>query len=128
MSEANLSGPIFDGRAERIVHNMCEEIARQTARVGEQDIHSSQHQFFRASTGNYESHIRVEGSGPSLKINDGGRIAYGPWLEGVGSRNRTTRFKGYHIFRVVTQVLQGKAVTIAERVSPRFIARLNNDA
>jgi hypothetical protein len=32
---------------------------------------------------------------------------YGPWLEGVGSRNfPVTRFRGYHAFRVAAQELK----------------------
>ena len=39
---------------------------------------------------------------------------YGPWLEGTGSRNETTRFKGYHSFRLAAQQLDGIAQGIAE--------------
>lgn len=30
-------------------------------------------------------------------------VIYGSWLEGTSSRNQTTRFKGYHLFRRATQ-------------------------
>ncbi len=37
-------------------------------------------------------------------------IVYGPWLEGVGSRNfPVTRFKGYSTFRKVAQQIDRKA-------------------
>lgn len=39
---------------------------------------------------------------------------YGPWLEGTGSRNLATRFKGYHSFRQAGQVLDGLAEGLAE--------------
>lgn len=35
-------------------------------------------------------------------VTDGG-IVYGPWLEGAGSRNQTTRFKGYRMWRTTLQ-------------------------
>jgi len=36
-------------------------------------------------------------------------VVYGPWLEGVSSRNQATRFKGYAIFRRTRDKLQGLA-------------------
>ena len=38
-------------------------------------------------------------------ISDSG-VVYGPWLEGVSSRNQATRFKGYAIFRRTRDKLQ----------------------
>jgi hypothetical protein len=48
-------------------------------------------------------------------VQDGG-VIYGPWLEGVGSRNRTTRFKGYFTFRRTTAQLNVRATPIAEEL------------
>jgi len=33
-------------------------------------------------------------------------VIYGAWIEGVSDRNRTTRFKGYHMFRKAAQALE----------------------
>jgi hypothetical protein len=42
-------------------------------------------------------------------------VVYGPWLEGVGSRNApTTRFPGYHTFQLVSQKIDGEAGSLAE--------------
>jgi len=43
--------------------------------------------------------------GAHWKISDNG-VIYGPWLEGVGSRNATTRFKGYANYRRNVQQIQ----------------------
>lgn len=50
---------------------------------------------------------------------------YGPWLEGTGSRNETTRFKGYHGFRRAAEEIQPSVERIAETVLQPFIARCN---
>lgn len=126
MGSVTLSGPIFDGRSDGITFQFCEEISRQTARSGEIDVHSGQTAFYKNPTGHYESHIRIDRfSTHSYRIWDGGQIVYGPWLEGVGSRNKSTRFKGYWIFRVVAQALGRKADRIAESLLPKYVGRLN---
>ena len=52
----------------------------------------------KASTGNYRRNVSTAMRGSVGVIDDGG-VVYGPWLEGTGSRNGTTRFKGYASFR-----------------------------
>ena len=66
-------------------------------------------------TGNWSRSIHVRqsrGSGGQFQsgwaVHDSG-IVYGPWLEGVSSRNLTTKFKGYHTFRKVAQQIERKA-------------------
>jgi hypothetical protein len=49
--------------------------------------------------------------------------AYGPWLEGTGSRNQTTRFKGYHGYRLAAQELEAEAGVIADIEMQPFIER-----
>jgi hypothetical protein len=52
---------------------------------------------------------------------------YGPWLEGTGSRNFSTRFKGYHGFRKATQELDMEAQGIAEEVIVPYVRAMNFD-
>lgn len=48
---------------------------------------------------------------------------YGPWLEGTGSRNMTTRFKGYHGYRLAAGELDAEAEAIADAELQPFIQR-----
>ena len=43
------------------------------------------------------------------------KVVYGPWLEGTGSRNATTRFKGYAAFRRARQELERIKTGIIQR-------------
>ena len=52
-------------------------------------------------------------------------VIYGPWLEGVGSRNQTTRFKGYHAARRTSTALQKQAPRLAQRHIARAMRRMN---
>jgi len=65
-------------------------------------------------TGNWSRSIKTRvvaaiGDLKAAEVHDSG-IVYGPWLEGVGSRNYpVTRFKGYSTFRKVRQEIERKA-------------------
>lgn len=107
--------------ATRIMRDAADEMEEDAADWAEDQISRIYHESFRHPTGYYESHVHVSGSGPGLEIGDGGQAgpAYGPWLEGVGSRNAVTRFKGYHAFRTVTSMLERRFAEIGERILRR---------
>lgn len=117
------SGPIFNGEAIRVLDRMTEEIADEVAKQGKQDVLQRLGQVLRHPTGKYESRLRVTEQGTRATVDDQ-RSVYGPWLEGTGSRNSTTRFKGYATFRIIKQQLDTKAIRIADEVVRRTIGRL----
>lgn len=78
----------------------------------------------KASKGNYLRNVHSVVKELHARIDDSG-VLYGPWLEGVGSRNATTRFKGYASFRRVAQWLQSHAQAVAQHHVSRYVERLN---
>lgn len=116
-------GPIFDGRASRAAEAFVDDAEEAIAKHGRDDVLAQLGHVLRHPTGNYASGIVTDLRRDNPIVTDGG-IVYGPWLEGVGSRNRTTRFKGYATFRRVAQRLQSKAEPIAESRLPRFLQRM----
>jgi hypothetical protein len=50
---------------------------------------------------------------------------YGPWLEGTGSRNETTRFKGYHGYRKAAQELDRVAGDLADVAIRPYVEEMN---
>lgn len=66
------------------------------------------------STGHYRQNIHPKSQGLLGTISDGG-VIYGPWLEGTGSRNQTTRFKGYGSFRKTAQFMRGKVREVLQK-------------
>jgi hypothetical protein len=119
-----LSGPIFGGRAPGLVRDFLADATRDIAEQGEIDVRTHLARVLKHPTGYYQSNIRHDRVGADMVVHDHG-VVYGPWLEGTGSRNQTTRFKGYATFRRTTQQLQGKADTIAARALARLIERLH---
>jgi hypothetical protein len=107
-------GPLFDGRLEHAIAVGLEDGLDDVAQRGVNLVRQRLGGVLRHPTGHYESVIQTERAGADRAVTDGG-IIYGPWLEGVSERNRTTRFKGYATFRRTTAELDRQAGAIAER-------------
>jgi hypothetical protein len=117
------SGPWATGRAARALHDYADDVEYQVAREGERMVHQRLRQVLRHPTGYYESKISVDRAGDGYKVHDG-RIVYGPWLEGTGSRNSpVTRFPGYFTFRRTKPLLDRKAPQIARELLARYRSR-----
>lgn len=121
---ATRSGPLFDGRAEAAIAGMENDVEKSVATLGASMVRSRLNVVLKRQTPIYRFKVRAEPEAPGWIIHDQ-RMIYGPWLEGTGSRNRTTRFKGYRTFRIITQELNKRAKVIAEGVVARWVGRMN---
>lgn len=111
-------GPLFDGRAHRYFADFADELEEEGADFTLDHIKGTYHTHFKMPTGFYESNVRIHNTSTGLEVWDGGYAGpvYGPWLEGVGSRNNTTRFKGYHAFRKAASALERRIENIGDRM------------
>jgi hypothetical protein len=119
----DLSGPLFDGRALAAVDDFLDEAKTEIAQQALAEVHDILDRSIRHPTPYYETQVRMHPVGSDRVVDDRG-VVYGPWLEGVGTRNLTTRFKGYHAFRIAHQVVEQRADDIAERVLHRYLPRM----
>lgn len=122
--DVDTRGPIFEHIADNVMDACAKSIEEQVADKGVDLIRNRLHAVLRHPTGYYESHVRAERSGSHWEVNDSG-VVYGPWLEGVGSRNRTTRFKGYATFRRATDAIDRAAGDIANDQVDHYAGRLD---
>lgn len=117
-------GPIFDGRAAAAAAQFAQAAEEEIAETGVNLVRAELGRVLKHPTGYYESQIQTDRSAGSTLITDGG-VIYGPWLEGIGTRNSpVTRFKGYSTFRRVGQRVDRQAKLIAERVLPKYLRRM----
>lgn len=140
MSTVELSGPLFDGTAERASARGCEAIRAKVAAAGEKLAaatvgasirHHGDGKAERAvtdtdtsrayQTGRYTLPV-IAGQDETIVTTD--LATYGPWLEGTGSRNETTRFKGYHAFRLASQELDAAAEGIADAAFAPYVREM----
>lgn len=118
------SGPFFDGQWEQVMADVAEQAQ---AAIGEQGVMLVRQHLdgvLRHPTGAYRSRVDATNRTADTTVNDGG-VVYGPWLEGTGSRNRSSRFKGYATFRRVTDQLQQDALRITTDLVAHAVRRLS---
>lgn len=124
MSTARARGPMFDGRAQAAVAAFVREFEEEYSQRGANMVRQHLGGVLQHPTGRYESGIHTDRAGGDSQVTDN-RAIYGPWLEGTGSRNRTTRFKGYKTFRQVTQRMQSEAGSFGSTlIRSRFLGRM----
>lgn len=112
--EVDTRGPLTDGRANMIMRRYADAVENRTAETAYDLVRFYLDANLRNPTPYYELQVRIERAGGNPRVTDGG-VIYGPWLEGVGSRNApVTRFPGYHTFRTVGQIVDRQAAQIAD--------------
>lgn len=118
-----LKGPVFDGRASAQARAFCHDLEHEVATEARSKAKDFMAGSFKRPTPYYWTRLMVYPAGGGTRVSDAG-IIYGPWLEGVGSRNApVTRFRGYHSFRRAANAMKGPAVRrIARMVIKRYPA------
>lgn len=121
-----VNGPLFDGRDHAVLDAMCDTIAYEVAAEGRDIVRLNCDTSFKTQTPHYVTKLRISDAGTHARDVDDSGVIYGPWLEGVGSRNfPNTRFRGYAMFRRAVQYLEaGPAGVIANRVATPFVSRM----
>lgn len=111
-------GALFDARGNHIMSEYADDLEENGAEMALRSIKRTFHTSFKRPTGYYESNVEIHNTSDGHEVWDGGHAGpvYGPWLEGVGSRNNTTRFKGYHAFRKAAQQLERRIGEMGERL------------
>lgn len=122
--EVDIRGPIADGRAVRELDAALEDAVEAVARQAYANVMGILNAEIRNPTPYYETQITVDRAGADRVVHDRG-IVYGPWLEGVGSRNRPRPgFPGYHAFRRATQQTESEAPALVERAIRPHLERM----
>jgi hypothetical protein len=110
-------------RGPYVIQRALDEINFMVAGQTLAEVHLILDRSIRNPTPYYETQLIVEPEAGGYVVHDRG-IVYGPWLEGTSTRNRTTRFKGYHAFRQARQIMERKTQAILQREVIRIIRGL----
>lgn len=117
-------GVIFDERGKQAIRNFTEQTTRAVTDAGYDIVYQLFRQRIQHGTGYFLSHLDTEISGTYGRVHDS-MIIYGLWLEGIGSRNATTRFKGYHAWRDGAVILNTRTEQIIAPLEAQLERELN---
>lgn len=118
-------GAVFSASATKAAgQRMTTRINDSIAQEGVNRIQARLGQVLQNPTGYYSSRIQVDRRSQYRGITDGG-VVYGGWLEGISSRNKTTRFKGYHTFRTVQQQLSKDTRALAQPLVNQYVQEMS---
>ena len=115
-----VSGPIFDGVADHVIEKVLHDTNKDLGEMGRDWIRIDANEMDRSGRGG----TGRAAAGVTLTERPGGYRIFGemkqgevwwPWLEGSTSRNRSTRFKGYHTFRKTAKRLDDVAADTLQR-------------
>lgn len=122
--EVVFSGPYGRGDLSALASAMLADMQYAVAAAALSNVMTNLNRSIQHPTPYYETQINMAPVANDLVVNDR-RIVYGPWLEGVSSRNQSTRFKGYHSFRRAFEAVRGTAQAICERIVTQYAGRFN---
>lgn len=125
--EITASGPLFDGQWQPALDEWVWDAVQEVGAQALANWHHNLDQSIRHPTPYYETQLVSELAAPDVDIVHDRGIIYGPWLEGTGSRNATTRFKGYFAQRRAAQQLEGQLDRVLAPVTARLVRRLNGE-
>lgn len=130
--EITVSGPVFDGRAVDMLDEMVRGIQATIADDALVKWESNMEEHIRHSGPRYQKYAQVKDDGADRVVNDGwgdtNDLPYGPWLEGLGSRNSpVTRFPGYRSIRDAYDEVSEQAEELAEPVVEEHVGRINSE-
>ena len=122
-----LSGPFFRENVPLVIGAALRAAVGDVVAEGERAVKLQLYPGHGWVTGRYAGGIHGEmapvSASPHGIIHDS-QVIYGPWLEGTSSRNETTRFKGYAMFRNAKQQLERKKRGILEHRIQQALRRL----
>lgn len=129
--EISYSGPLFDGSAPGLLEQMVRGIRDTVADQAFVEWEANMEEHIRHSGPVYQSYAQVKDEGDDRVVNDGwedtNELPYGPWLEGVGSRNSpVTVFPGYFSLRDAFEATRDRVPDLAEPVVDEYVEKIND--
>jgi hypothetical protein len=120
---SRVDGPIFHpAQVRALTGTATRQIQTAVAEYALWRVKAYNASDFKHPTGHYRSRLRIVKRG-LITVDDSSSV-YGPWLEGTGSRNARSRFKGYWHWRRAANDAERQALRIGNEVMARAVRQL----
>jgi hypothetical protein len=121
----DLSQLVTPAEAGRVFTRATEEILDYQADYAQDSVREIVRSYAKDRTGAYERAVRVDRSAGTRRVHDRS-VVYGPWLEGTTPRNRATRYRGMHMWRLTRQDMESspRIERRNEEIMARHLRRL----
>lgn len=123
-------GPLATGEWKQLLERYGTDATELVADEAAERIDSLASTEFRyrssPRTGLYQKSIATEPTTqmPGIRVHVD-RVVYGAWIEGVSSRNTSSRFKGYRLFRRTVDDVKSRVASIVASRTDRLVRELD---
>jgi hypothetical protein len=118
--DVTYEGSLFDGSLSSGMDRWRDECEDELGQLTVRSVQAWTDVFFQNPTGYYRGQINAHRDGDLVTVDDGG-VVYGPWLNGTGSKNATSSFKGYDHWRLATEDVDRQATAVGTRVLAQYV-------
>lgn len=119
------SGPLLTPSVVgKAITAMLSEVVDKVAQTGRDMVEQACMDHFRDPTPYYWTRLDVTELSADTRVVHDNDVVYGPWLEGISSRNASTSFKGYHMWRTTRAALADAVPTIVEPIVTQHLRGL----
>lgn len=128
--DCRVEGPLGDGRAGEMsaewARNTTQALAAKAVEIlGEWPMNKS-----GRSRGAFRENLHERRRSDTLVSVPGMRIpgvTWGPWLEGTSQRNRSTKFKGYHLFSETAKQVDEVVPAVAQEQLDKLLSQMGGE-
>lgn len=128
--DCRVEGPLGDGRAEEASAEWARNTTQALAGKAVEILGAWPMDKSGRSRGAFRENLSERRRSDTLVSVPGMRIpgvTWGPWLEGTSQRNKSTKFKGYHLFRETARQLDEMAPAVAQEQLDKVLPQMGGE-
>jgi hypothetical protein len=126
---ADVRGVVLEGKGGPIMREFFDKAKTLVAKTGQDELKQRASSAPKHPKGRFSDSIVVKDFAKGRTIMaDYPQTLYGPWLEGTSTRNESTRFKGYRMFKLTRGRLRKNVGPLVQDLFNEAVAKLRGGA
>jgi hypothetical protein len=122
---ADARGIVLEGKGGPIMRKFFDDAKTLVAKSGEDELRQRATSAPKHPKGRFAGAIVTKDFAKGRTVMaDYPQTLYGPWLEGTSTRNTSTRFKGYRMFKLTRGRLRKQVGPLVQDLFERAVAKL----